>query len=126
MAAASVQTKLHLPTACRWWDGHGGSPGARWPTWPLKKTESRPPPPAYLTFPPVEGSSVRVLDGLIDLIIGMAPVNGEPTCTLGSSSPPPIGPPSASYRAVLAEGMAEMDLLPTEAERHLLDLDRTR
>ena len=77
-------------------------------------------------LPPVEGTSVRVLDGVIDLLIGMAPIDGEPTCTLGSSSPPPIGPPSASYRAVLAEGMAEMALLPDEAERHLVDLDRTR
>jgi len=76
--------------------------------------------------PPAEGGAVRVLDGVIDLLIGMAPVDGEPACTLGSSAPPPVGPPSAAYRAVLADGMAGMGLSPDEAERHLLDLDRSR
>lgn len=75
--------------------------------------------------PPADGEAVRVLDGVIDLLVGMAPIDGEPACTLASSTPPPVGPPSPSYRAVLAAGMAEMGLSADEAERHLLDLDRS-
>ncbi len=75
--------------------------------------------------PPSDGEAVRVLDGVIDLLIGMAPIDGEPACTLGSSALPPVGPPSATYRAVLAAGMAEMGMPADEAERHLLDLDRS-
>ena len=44
---------------------------------------------------------------------------------LASSQPPPPAPPSASYRLVLAAGMAEMGLSDEVAERHLLDLDLT-
>ncbi len=76
--------------------------------------------------PPGPGEAVGVLDGIIDLLIGMDPVDGEPSCTLGSTAPPPAGPPSTSYRAVLAAGMAEMGMTDDEAERHLVDLDRTR
>ena len=75
--------------------------------------------------PPGDGEAVRVLDGMIDLLVGMAPMDGEPACALASSTPPPAGPPSTSYRAVLAAGMAEMGLSADEAERHLLDLDRS-
>ena len=78
------------------------------------------------TDPPDPGEAVRVLDGIIDLLIGMDRIDGEAVCTLGSTSPPPIGPPSTSYRAVLAAGMAEMGLDPEETERDLLDLDLTR
>jgi hypothetical protein len=66
-----------------------------------------------------------VLDGIIDLLIGMDRIDDEPVCTLGSTTPPPAGPPSTSYRAVLAAGMAEMGLQTEEAEQHLLDLDRS-
>lgn len=75
--------------------------------------------------PPEPSQAVRVIEGIIDLLIGMNPIDGEPTCTLGSTDPPPIAQPSASYRAVLAAGMAEMGMDPAEAERHLLDLDRS-
>ena len=67
-----------------------------------------------------------MLNGIIDLLIGMDRIDGEAVCTLGSTSPPPIGPPSTSYRDVLAAGMAEMGLDAEETERHLLDLDLTR
>lgn len=74
--------------------------------------------------PPAPGKSLRVLDGGIDLLIGMETIEGEPACTLGSSAPPQPGPPSSSYRSVLAEGMAEMGLTPHEIKRHLDDLER--
>ena len=77
------------------------------------------------SVPPGSGQAVRVIDGIIDLLIGMDPIDNEPTCTLGSTDPPPIGPPSTSYWAVLAAGMAEMGMDTAEAERHLFDLDRS-
>ncbi|MBL77796.1 MAG: hypothetical protein CL459_02325 [Acidimicrobiaceae bacterium] len=73
---------------------------------------------------PGPGEAVHVLDGWIDLLLCMDPVDGHPSVTLGSTNPPPPGPPSPTYRAVLATGMAEMGLTPDEAETHLVDLDR--
>ncbi len=93
----------------------------------VAQENGRPTADAFLPVePPGPGQSVRVLDGIIDLLIGMDRIDGEPVCTLGSTAPPPAGPPSTSYRAVLAAGMAEMGLEPDEAERHLVDLDRSR
>jgi hypothetical protein len=66
-----------------------------------------------------------VLDGVIDLLLGMEAIDGYPACTLASSQLPPAAPPSSSYRLVLAAGMAEMGLSDEVAERHLLDLDLT-
>ena len=74
---------------------------------------------------PGPGDSVRVLDGVIDLLLGMEAIDGYPACTLASSRLPPAAPPSSSYRLVLAAGMAEMGLSDEVAERHLLDLDLT-
>lgn len=74
---------------------------------------------------PGPGEAVVVIDGVIDLLIGMEPMDGHPAITFGSSAPPPPGPPSLTYRQVLAEGMAEMGLTPDEAETHLVDLDRS-
>jgi hypothetical protein len=74
---------------------------------------------------PGPGETVRVIDGVIDLLLGMATIDGYPACTLASSQPPPPAPPSASYRLVLVAGMAEMGLSDEVAERHLLDLDLT-
>ena len=76
--------------------------------------------------PPPPGVATRVLDGVIDLVVGMPKVDGELACTLASSDPPGIGPPSLTYRGVLATGMAEMGLDPAQADRQLADLDRTR
>lgn len=76
--------------------------------------------------PPPPGTAVRVLDGVIDLVVGMPEVDGEPACTLASSDPPGIGPPSLTYRDVLAAGMAEMGLDSAQVDRQLVDLDRTR
>tara|TARA_Y100000590_G_scaffold34707_2_gene37827 strand:- start:1236 stop:1529 length:294 start_codon:yes stop_codon:yes gene_type:complete len=76
--------------------------------------------------PPTPGTAVLVLDGVIDLVVGMPEVDGEPACTLASSDPPGIGPPSPSYREVLAAGMAEMGLDPAQVDRQLADLDWTR
>ena len=76
--------------------------------------------------PPPPGTAVRVLDGVIDLVVGMPEVDGEPACTLASSDPPEIGPPSLTYRDVLAAGMAEMGLDPAQVDRQLADLDQTR
>ncbi len=56
----------------------------------------------------------------------MPEVDGESACTLASSDPPGIGPPSLSYRDVLAAGMAEMGLDPAQVDRQLADLNRTR
>lgn len=93
----------------------------------VAQENGRPTEDAFLpSEPPASGESVRVLDGIIDLLIGMDRIDDEPVCTLGSTAPPPAGPPSMSYRAVLAAGMAEMGLQPEEAEQHLLDLDRSR
>ena len=93
----------------------------------VAQENGRPTDEAFLpTEPPAPGRAVRVFDAIIDLLIGMDPIDGEPACTLGSTAPPPPGPPSASYRAVLAAGMIEMGMATDEAERHLLDLDRTR
>jgi len=75
---------------------------------------------------PEPGATVRVLDGVIDLLLGMDDIDGHPACTLASTNLPPAAPPSPSYRRVLAAGMAEMGLAPEVAERHLVDLDRTR
>ncbi len=84
-------------------------------------------PDAHLPArPPADGEVVRVVDGVIDLLIGMPPIDGEPACTLASTSPPPVGPPAPRYRETLAAGMAEMGLSADEAERHLLDLDHSR
>jgi len=92
----------------------------------VAQENGRPTDAAFLpTEPPVPGRAIRVLDGIIDLLIGMDRIDGEPVCTLGSTDPPAVGPPSASYRAVLAAGMAEMGIDAAEAERHLVDLDRT-
>ena len=74
---------------------------------------------------PGSGQVVQVIDGVIDLLIGMDPIDGHPAVTFGSTAPPPPGPPSPTYRKVLAEGMAEMGLTPDEAETHLVDLDRS-
>ena len=74
---------------------------------------------------PGPGESVRVLDGVIDLLLGMEAIDGYPACPLATSQPPPAAPPSVSYRLVLAAGMAEMGLSEEVAERHLLDLDLT-
>jgi hypothetical protein len=74
---------------------------------------------------PGPGDSVRVLDGVIDLLLGMEAIDGYPACTLASSQLPPAAPPSSSYRLVLAAGMAEMGLSDEMAESHLLDLDLT-
>jgi|TARA_B100002003_G_scaffold77373_1_gene72366 hypothetical protein len=74
---------------------------------------------------PGPGQVVQVIDGVIDLLIGMDPIDGCPAVTFGSTAPPPPGPPSLAYRQVLAEGMAEMGLAPEEAETHLVDLDRS-
>lgn len=86
-------------------------------------------PTSAATLPdlvPEPGAAVRVLDGVIDLLLGMDDLDGHPACTLASSNLPPAAPPSPSYRQVLAAGMAEMGLAPEVAERHLVDLDRTR
>lgn len=86
-------------------------------------------PTSAATLPdlvPEPGAAVRVLDGVIDLLLGMDDIDGHPACTLASSNLPPAAPPSPSYRQVLAAGMAEMGLAPEVAERHLVDLDRTR
>ncbi len=88
---------------------------------------SSPIPTSAVALPdplPGPGEAVHVLDGWIDLLLGMDPVDGHPSVTLGSTNPPPPGPPSPTYRAVLATGMAEMGLTPDEAETHLVDLDR--
>jgi hypothetical protein len=74
---------------------------------------------------PGPGQVVQVIDGVIDLLIGMDPIDGCPAVTFGSTAPPPPGPPSLAYRQVLAEGMAEMGIAPEEAETHLVDLDRS-
>ena len=76
--------------------------------------------------PPPPDTAVRVLDGVIDLVVGMPEVDDEPACTLASSDPPGIGPPSLTYRDVLAAGMAEMGLDSAQVDRQLVDLDRTR
>ena len=86
-------------------------------------------PTSAATLPdlvPEPGAAVRVLDGVIDLLLGMDDIDDHPACTLASSNLPPAAPPSPSYRQVLAAGMAEMGLAPEVAERHLVDLDRTR
>ena len=86
-------------------------------------------PTSAATLPdlvPEPGAAVRVLDGVIDLLLGMDGIDDHPACTLASSNLPPAAPPSPSYRQVLAAGMAEMGLAPEVAERHLVDLDRTR
>ena len=86
-------------------------------------------PTSAATLPdlaPEPGTAVRVLDGVIDLLLGMDDIDGHPACTLASNNLPPAAPPSPSYRQVLAAGMAEMGLAPEVAERHLVDLDRTR
>lgn len=86
-------------------------------------------PTSAATLPdlvPGPGTAVRVLDGVIDLLLGMDDIDGHPACTLASNNLPPAAPPSPSYRRVLAAGMAEMGLAPEVAERHLVDLDRTR
>ena len=86
-------------------------------------------PTSAATLPdlvPEPGAAVRVLDGVIDLLLGMDDIGDHPACTLASSNLPPAAPPSPSYRQVLAAGMAEMGLAPEVAERHLVDLDRTR
>ena len=86
-------------------------------------------PTSAATLPdlaPEPGAAVRVLDGVIDLLLGMDDIDGHPACTLASNNLPPAAPPSPSYRQVLAAGMAEMGLAPEVAEQHLVDLDRTR
>jgi len=86
-------------------------------------------PTSAATLPdlvPEPGAAVRVLDGVIDLLLGMDDIDGHPACTLASSNLPPAAPPSPSYRQVLAPSMAEQGLAPEVAERHLVDLDRTR
>ena len=86
-------------------------------------------PTSAATLPdlvPEPGAAVRVLDGVIDLLLGMDDIDGRPACTLASSNLLPAAPPSPSYRWVMAAGMAEMGLSPEVAERHLVDLDRTR
>ena len=86
-------------------------------------------PTSAATLPdlvPEPGAAVRVLDGVIDLLLGMDDIDGHPACTLASSNLLPAASPSPSYRRVLAAGMAEMGLAPEVAERHLVDLDRTR
>ncbi len=72
---------------------------------------------------PGSGESTRVVDGPIDLLLGLEPMEGLPSVTLASTAAPAAGPPSPSYRAVLAAGMAEMGMDPEATEAHLCDLD---
>ena len=74
---------------------------------------------------PAPGVPVRVIDGVIDLLLVLPPMDGIPVATLASSDPPPAGPPAPRYRSVVAAGMAEMGMSPQEVEAHLTDLDRS-
>ena len=74
---------------------------------------------------PAPGVPVRVIDGVIDLLLVLPPMDGIPVATLASSDPPPAGPPAPRYRSVVAAGMAEMGMSAQEVEAHLTDLDRS-
>ncbi|HJP17001.1 MAG TPA: hypothetical protein QF762_08550 [Acidimicrobiales bacterium] len=72
---------------------------------------------------PKPGEAFKTNDGLIDLLISLDQIVGVPAVTLGSSSPPPPGPPSPSYRAVLVAGMSEMGLTSAEIMEYLSVLE---
>ena len=72
---------------------------------------------------PEPGSSVRVLDGLINRLLALPPLDGVPVVTLASTNLPSITPPAPRYRSVLAAGMAEMGMEHELIEAHLVDLD---
>lgn len=72
---------------------------------------------------PEPGSSVRVLDGLIDRLLTLPPMDGVPAVTLASTELPLIAAPAPRYRSVLAAGMAEMGMEHELIEAHLVDLD---
>lgn len=72
---------------------------------------------------PEPGEAVKTNNGLIDLLISLDPIIGIPALTLGSSNPPPPGPPSPSYRAVLTAGMSEMGLTSAEIMHYLSALE---
>ncbi|MBC8195619.1 MAG: hypothetical protein ISR43_06085 [Acidimicrobiia bacterium] len=74
---------------------------------------------------PKPGDSTRVIDGLIDRLLAMPPIDGISAVTLASTDPPPIAPPAPRYRTVLAGGMAEMGMTPSDVDSHLADLDRS-
>ena len=79
-----------------------------------------------VSFPdrfPEPGEAFKTNNGLIDLLISLDPIIGIPALTLGSSHPPPPGPPSLSYRAVLAAGMSEMGLTSAEIMKYLSALE---
>ena len=69
------------------------------------------------------GDATQTNNGPIDLLISLNPIDGIPALTLGSSEPPSPGPPSSSYRAVLAAGMSEMGLTSAEITRYLSVLE---
>ena len=83
-------------------------------------------PPDAVTMPdrfPEPGNSVRVLDGPIDRLLTLQPLDDIPAVTLASTDLPPITPPAPCYRSVLATGMAEMGMKHEAIEAHLVDLD---
>ena len=75
-------------------------------------------------FPKV-GDAVVTNPGPIDLLITLPPIDGVGAVTLGSTDPPPPGPPSPAYRAILAAGLAEMGCTAAEITRSLAALDRS-
>lgn len=72
---------------------------------------------------PKSGDATQTNNGPIDLLISLDPIDGIPALTLGSNEPPSPGPPSSSYRAVLAAGMSEMGLTSAEIAGYLSVLE---
>ncbi|MBP68098.1 MAG: hypothetical protein QF638_00710 [Acidimicrobiales bacterium] len=72
---------------------------------------------------PESGNSIRVLDGTIDCLLALPPLDGIPAVTLASTEPPPIAPPAPRYLSILMTGMMEMGMARKDIEAHLLDLD---
>ena len=89
------------------------------------KADCTSPPGCPWGAEPAPGVPVRVMDGVMDLLLCLPPMDGVPVATRAASDHPPAGPPAPRDRSVVAAGMAEMGMSPQEVEAHLTDLDRS-